>query len=463
MDMPENTMTVSQDSEFGTKPITPLFVKYAGLALIGLLSQGIMVLLEGILIGNGLGTDGFTMVGILMPLEYFQLALHGCFGIGISTLAAIKLGDGKTEEARKYFAQGMWLAIYLILAIVIIIEVFASRVAAMLGCPAELHNEAVLCIRVFVVWWPFSMTGQIAGYMVRVDEKPKIGSFVMTLAAVAAVIWAYSSIFLFHVPMAVSLGVYYGSSIGLFVLMFFYFLFNEKTMFKMRAADMKPDWAIIGAEFKIGFPYLFTQISASVFGIIVNNLFLSSGNESGIAVYAVLNGYTFYMLMMIMQAATQGMQPIASYNLGAGKIDRVSAILKAGTIGNLIAVYAVALVFIVFAQPIYKLLCGGDMALVEEIIKYNFMICAVMGLGLTADFLSGYFQSVEKIVTSTVLAISRYIIFSIPLMFLLSKIMGDAGVWYGQAAGYILAFVLSMFFIIRELKRLKNMYPKGIV
>ncbi len=130
--------------------------------------------------------------------------------------------------------------------------------------------------------------------------------------------------------------------------------------------------------------------------------------------------------------------------------------MKVGTIGNLIAVYAAALVFIVFAQPIYKLLCGGDMALVEEIIKYNFMICAVMGLGLTADFLSGYFQSVEKIVISTILAISRYIIFSIPLMFLLSEVMGDAGVWYGQAAGYILAFVLSVFFIIRELKRLKN-------
>ena len=82
---------MNQNDEFATKSLIPLFVKYAGLAFIGLLAQGIMVFCEGVIIVNGLGTVGLAIVGILMPIEYFNLALHGFFGIGISTLCAMKV------------------------------------------------------------------------------------------------------------------------------------------------------------------------------------------------------------------------------------------------------------------------------------------------------------------------------------------------------------------------------------
>lgn len=93
--MSEQSVTTTQDNEFASQSMVPLFVKYAGLAFIGLLAQGIMVFCEGIIIGNGLGTEGLAIVAILMPIEYVNLALHGFFGIGISTLCAMKLGDGE--------------------------------------------------------------------------------------------------------------------------------------------------------------------------------------------------------------------------------------------------------------------------------------------------------------------------------------------------------------------------------
>lgn len=444
-----------QESEFASKPIPGLFAKYFGLTLIGMLAQAIMVMLEGIFIGNGLGTTGLAVVGFLMPLEYFQLAFHGCFGIGISTLCAEKLGQGKKEEARKIYAHGLWFALLMILALVVLIEIFAPQVAALVGCTPELMDVTVKGIRVFVLFWPFSMTGQIAGYMARVAEQPKVGSFVITFAAVVAIVWLWLSIYVWENAFPVGMAVYYGISIGLFSLILPFL--QKRSLFVLKITDLKIDFKNIAEIFKIGFPYLLIQGSTSIFGMVVNNLL---GSELGIAAYAVINGYIIYMLMMIQQSATQGMQPIASFNLGAGLVSRVKKLLNVSVIGNMAAVYALGILFLIFNRPISSLLCGGDAALVDEVVKYNIMFCLVSGIGFTADMMSGYFQAVARIGAATILGLSRYIIFGIPFMYILKNVIGEAGVWYGQGAAYVAAFILAMIFVMQEHKRLSAIKEK---
>lgn len=69
--------------ELGTKPILPLFTKYSFLTFVGMIAQCIMVLCEGIIIGNGLGTEGLACVELIMPMEYLMLAL-GDFSPSVS-------------------------------------------------------------------------------------------------------------------------------------------------------------------------------------------------------------------------------------------------------------------------------------------------------------------------------------------------------------------------------------------
>ena len=96
---------VEEERELGVKPIVSLFTKFSLLTLVGVLAQVIMVLLEGVIIGRGLGERGLACIGLIFPLEYFMLALGGFFAIGISSLAAMKLGaetrrvqDGYTDR-----------------------------------------------------------------------------------------------------------------------------------------------------------------------------------------------------------------------------------------------------------------------------------------------------------------------------------------------------------------------------
>lgn len=88
------------------------------------------------------------------------------------------------------------------------------------------------------------------------------------------------------------------------------------------------------------------------------------------------------------------------------------------------------------------------------------MFCLVSGIGFTADMMSGYFQAVARIGAATILGLARYIIFGIPFMYILKAVMGEAGVWYGQGASYVAAFVLAILFVMQEQKRLSVIKEK---
>ena len=102
---------VLAERELGTKPVKTLFLKYSFITFMGMMSQLIMVLLEGIIIGHGLGADGFGTIALFMPLETLNIALGGFFGLGVSTLVGIKLGQNREEDARKSFANGFWFSL----------------------------------------------------------------------------------------------------------------------------------------------------------------------------------------------------------------------------------------------------------------------------------------------------------------------------------------------------------------
>lgn len=456
--MSEEKMEVqsSEERELGTKPIAGLFVKYSVLTLIGMLAQGIMVICEGIIIGRGLGENGMACVGLIMPLEYLMLALGGFFAIGVSTLAAMKLGDGDEAGARKVYGQGLWFSAIAIILIAVVIFILASPVANLLGATPDLHSSIVLFIRIFMVGYPFCIIGHVVVYMARVDEKPSIATWAMSLSAVLALIWLYASVFIFKFGIAGCAG-YYASSIGIWGIFLLYFIYSKKTIFKAHVSDLKFDKSIIADIVKIGFPYLLVQASTSVFTIVLNNFLGKFGGELDIAAFAVINGYIVYILMMITQSTTGGLQPIASYNYGAKMYDRVMSLIKVGIGGNILAVYVLGIIFMIFATPVCTLFIGAGSELIPLAAKYTRVIVSCTALGLTANLMSGYFQSVERVIESTILGICRYIIFGIPAIFIMANVLGITGVWFSQPVSDCLSFVLSLVLAGMELKRLKKM------
>ena len=77
------------ERELGTAPIKPLFARYAAITFAGMLAQMVMVVLEGLIIGNGLGPLGLAAVTVILPLELLNLALGGALGMAVAVVGTI--------------------------------------------------------------------------------------------------------------------------------------------------------------------------------------------------------------------------------------------------------------------------------------------------------------------------------------------------------------------------------------
>ena len=129
------------ERELGTAPIKPLFARYAAITFAGMLAQMVMVVLEGLIIGNGLGPLGLAAVTVILPLELLNLALGGALGMGTAAAAGQRLGSGDTAGAQKVFNQGFWLAAYLLVALSAGIALFAPRLGSRLPARVTIREQ----------------------------------------------------------------------------------------------------------------------------------------------------------------------------------------------------------------------------------------------------------------------------------------------------------------------------------
>ena len=445
-----------EDRELSTKPVHGLFVKYSLITLIGMAAQAVMVILEGVIIGNGLGSFGLAVVGIIMPLELLNLALGGSLGMGVATVAGNRLGAGDMPGARKAFSQGFWLSTFLILAISVAIFAFAPQIAVMLGATPDLVDSVVTFMRIFVCFYPFCILGQMMSSVLRVDEKPGLATAAMFASAVLAIVWLYCSIFLANMGVA-GAAVYYGTSIGLWFVVVFYFIFSKNTKFKISFADMKLEGKLCREILTIGMPTFLVQVASLLYTIVINNYLGVLGGDLEIGAFAILNGYLVYILNMMWLCSTYGVQPLASVNHGAKRPDRLKTLIRASVVDTAAAIAVISALFIVFAVPICTIFCGDEPDLIALASANALPLCMLACLGSVSNVMSAYFQAIDKVVIATILGMSRYLIFTVPCIIVMSSFMGIQGVWWAQPVADVLCFAFAMVFVVRELRRLNGL------
>lgn len=447
-----------EERELGTHPIPKLFVKYASIAFMGMIAQIIMVVFEGIIMGNGLGAHGLACVSIIMSVELMNVALGSALAVGVSTVAGNRLGAGDTEGAKHAFSQGFWLTTILIVVLIILAEIFVEPLVTFLGATPDIFDDTVGAIRVFLLGLPFCVIGQMLCGMLRIDEKPHAAATIQIVSAVVAIIWLAASTFVLNFGVT-GAGLYYAISIGLWFVVIYYFVGGKRSVFQIRLADIKLEPGLCLQIIKIGLPLFLLQATSSVYTTVVNNQLGVLGSSLDIAAFAVINGYVVYIIMMVVQAITYGVQPIAAYNAGAKAYGRMKELLKTSLAIQVLVIAVVTVIVWAAAYPIC-LLFAGDPELASVSADATRIVILLGALGWSSQVISSYFECVERVVIATVLGIARYIFFTIPAVYVLGGMMGVQGVWWAQPVADVLTFVLVMVFVVIELKRLSALEKK---
>ena len=457
--MAEELIANEEDRELASKPIPSLVRRYTIVTGQGMLAQIIMVILEGLVMGWGLGAHGLACVSIIMSAEFLNLAFGNLFGTGVPAIVGNLLGAGDVKGASKAFSQGFWLTSIVSIILAVIMAVFTEPICAFFGATPDIMADTVLGVRTFSILLPFTVVGQMVTAVMRVDEKVQIQANLMTVSAIIAIVWLALSTFIFKLG-TMGAGIYYGLSIGIWAIGAFWFIGGKKSQLQIKLADLKLDMAICGQIFKIGFPFFLVQAATFIFNTVANTLLGTLGGELGslyIAAFAVINGYILYIVMMVAQCFSYGLQPIAAFNAGAKAWNRLKQSLSCAIKYQIIVLLIVSIVIWLAATPVCAFFAGSDAELVEVAASATRIIIAAVCLGYLAMTVSIYFQSVEKVVLSTFCSLLRYVICSVPLMYLLGNMMGVQGIWIALVVADAITGIISIGLALNEQKRLNKL------
>ena len=200
-------------------------------------------------------------------------------------------------------------------------------------------------------------------------------------------------------------------------------------------------------------PFLY-NIAHCFVVIIINNQLKNFGGDMAIASYGVINRLTFVFAMIVM-GLNQGMQPIAGYNYGAKKYDRM---LKSFYLTALYATGVMGIVFILgecFPMLMTKMFTH-DPVLIDLTIKPMRIICSSM-LIIGFQMVTGnLFTSIGKAGKSIFLSLTRQVIYLIPLTLLLPMVFADPldGVWWAIPASDTLSAITAVIVLLASRRSL---------
>jgi Na+-driven multidrug efflux pump len=149
---------------------------------------------------------------------------------------------------------------------------------------------------------------------------------------------------------------------------------------------------------------------------------------------------------------TQGFLPIAGYNYGAKKPQRVrESINKAILAASGLALFVFACIMY-FAPGIVNIFTDDPAVLAQTpgAMRWVFAALPIVSLQLIG---SAYFQAIGKAVPALLLTLTRQGFFFIPLVLILPRFYGEIGVWISFPIADFLSTVVTAFFLNREVKR----------
>ncbi len=440
------------ENEFAVKKITPLFWKYSLLGLIGLIAQAVSVIADGFFVGNSQGTIGLAAIGIVTSLWTVVIALGALFSIGGSTIISNKSGEGDGEGARQAYAHITIFTFFFSIVLSALCLFNMEQILVFLGATKEILPHAKSYAAPYFVCIPFCITGTAAYYYTRAMGKPFASAFSYIVPAIAATILEY--VLLIKLDFGMEASAYsWVICVGMAFFLIPYLQFTKGGL-KIYRKDFLLNFSIIGSALKIGFAPFAVELAVIFTTIIINRQIIHyGGSELEIAAFATINAYVVYIIMLLCNSLISGLLPIASFNFGMERYDRVKEILRKGSCQSVIALTILLAVIFCFAKPIVAFFAGSDTALIQPTLDIMKIFLPCFSLGCLSLLTSGYYQAVESIKLALATAFCK-VAFSIPLLFLLPKALGYTGIWYAQPVSDLLAFLLCMGLIRYESKRL---------
>ncbi|MDR0888640.1 MAG: MATE family efflux transporter [Coriobacteriales bacterium] len=458
-------------NRLGNAKIGKLLMEYAIPSIISMVANGLYNIVDAIFMGIGVGAVGQATATIAMPIMILSMSVSVLIGAGGNALAALRLGEGKRDEAEHVLGQAFFMVIVAAVLMTTLVNIFMDPVLSISGATSDTWESAHWFIRIASIGFILQFFGMGFNNFMRTAGDPNRALYTMLAGTGACILLNFLFVIMLHMGVAGSaLATIIGQGFSA-VLVFWYFVFSKKAPFKLHKRYVKPHLRLIRSILALGSAPFFLQIAASIINLVLNNQLAiygamqpigAMGAQASVGVAARVIMLAFFPLMGVSMAA----QPILGYNYGAQMFARVKTAFKYAIIWVIvigIVFWGLIHLFPYQIATIFGMQQGPLMDYTTYVLQVQCFFMPLVGIQVIS---TSFFQSSGQPLKSMFLSLTRQVIYLIPLLLLLPWIeatfdpisfitpLDAINVSYPMADGLSLITAIIMMSI--EFKKLNN-------
>ncbi|MDO6470905.1 MATE family efflux transporter [Maribacter sp. 1_MG-2023] len=448
--------------QLGTESISSLLIKQALPASIGILVMSLNVLVDSIFVGNWIGSIAIAAINVVLPISFFIGALGMAIGIGGASIISRALGADNKEKALRTFGNQISFTILITVIMVAVGLTYVDTLIPAFGGKGSIFELAKIYYVIVLYGVPFLALNMMGNTVIRAEGKPKFAMIAMIIPSIGNLVLDYVLINVLDFGMA---GAAWATTISYFLCFSYilYFFLSKNSELKLSAQYFSIDFSIIKEISSLGVVTLSRQAVVSIIYLLMNNILFDLGGEAMVAVYAIIGRMLMFALFPVF-GVTQGFLPIAGFNYGAQKYDRVKESIYTAIKFAAMLASVVFAGLMIFPAEIAGLFLSNkpDMSALElttntfvmentpSAMRWVFAATPIIALQLIG---AAYFQAIGKAVPALLLTLCRQGFFFIPLILILPNYLGELGVWISFPIADVLATIVTGYYLRKEINK----------
>ena len=442
-----------------TQPVGSVIFKMAIPTIVAFLIQSIYSLADTYFVSS-LGSSATAAVSVNSALDQMIMMCGSMLAVGANSYIARLLGQGNDKKASQVLSVAFYIAFGIGLLLTVFGSIFMMPMVRMLGATPTNETFAAEYATYVLLAAPFMATSFVMNQCLRSEGSATLSMVGMGFGGVLNCILDPFFINGFE-PLGLpamgvagaSLATAISKVVSFGILLFPYV--TGRSLLRLSLKNFRPSKDILSKIVSVGSSSMFRNLLAVVSAIFLNKLAgdISDSVQAGIGVCTKVMMFPFSIIL----GFCTGFQPVAGFNWGAKRYDRVQESYRFSSKVSLIGGVIMGLILALGADFIIKIFdSSGDAQMLEVgalAIRLQCIALPVHGWVAVVNMLcAGLGNAGGAVALST----SRQGSCFLPILFPMAWLWGVTGIASVQAVADVLSLVIAVPIIIHMLKKIKT-------
>lgn len=359
-------------NDLTTGSVTRRLLRFAFPFMISTLLQTVYAMVDMMVVGHYVGSDGLSAVSIASQICFFTTALCMGFSNAGQILISQLIGSGKRAELQKLIGTLILTMLAIALFVMAAGFLLAGPMLRLVSTPVESFDEALGYLRIVFLGTVFTFGYNLVSAMFRGMGDSKHPLAFVAIAACVNLILDLFAVKVLHMGVAgAAWATIIGQGVSLVISTIYLIRHKESFGFDFRRESFRFDPVYLRRLVQLGVPFALQMAAITVSMLFVNRFI----NTYGLTASATFGTGTRIEQFpwVVVNGLMMGSATMVGQNMGAGKIDRMKKCVTVASIVCAITAAVCMTAFLLLPRQLYGIFTE-DPAVLEMAPQFMFAL-----------------------------------------------------------------------------------------